>query len=399
MNDDLVGYVMGALDPHEMRIIEQASRHDPAIAAELEKIRNTLAPLDRLAIPDQSPPGDLIARTVEKLDRQSSVPENREVADFRAGLESPTSPVDPASPVEPFGGQINPDLELTFGGGETAAGFVNSGPSDGNHAGQADSSPREFELGGLSPVTRERSGWPQRSVVDFAGFAIVAAILLALLLPGLNRWRESTRQIACMDQLRNLGTRFTQYVTRDPLGRLPEIDPHGPTSFAGLYSVRLREAGLLEKPSLRWCADRDMPSADEFRVTDPTTIASLQTILTAEVNPLQEIQKSSGGHYAYTLGVRDGDKYGAPRFESRTSFAILSDTLGTPDDPSLGPHRGGINVLYEDGSVTSISTSDMNLLPDHPLQNHHGLFEAGLTIDDASLAPSWRPPFIDSRQR
>ena len=41
----------------------------------------------------------------------------------------------------------------------------------------------------------------------------------------------------------------------------------------------------------------------------------------------------------------------------------------------------------------------LDLLTDHPLRNDHGQVEAGVTIDDASLAPSWRPPFINVRQR
>jgi len=66
----------------------------------------------------------------------------------------------------------------------------------------------------------------------------------------------------------------------------------------------------------------------------------------------------------------------------------------------LRSHGGnGINVLFEDGRVQFVTLSAIDELPDHPLLNHRGLREAGVNIDDASLAPSWSAPFIDAVQR
>jgi hypothetical protein len=68
--------------------------------------------------------------------------------------------------------------------------------------------------------------------------------------------------------------------------------------------------------------------------------------------------------------------------------------------PTLISHGGrGINVLYEDGRVRFLPSQSLHSIPDHPLFNHEGRIEAGLTIDDASLAPSWQPPFIRAIQR
>ena len=65
----------------------------------------------------------------------------------------------------------------------------------------------------------------------------------------------------------------------------------------------------------------------------------------------------------------------------------------------IGHSGTGINVLFEDGRVKFIPVSSLDSMPDHPLLNHHGEVEAGVNIDDASLAPSWRPPFVNVRQR
>ena len=56
-------------------------------------------------------------------------------------------------------------------------------------------------------------------------------------------------------------------------------------------------------------------------------------------------------------------------------------------------------MLYEDGRVRFIPLAALETMPDHPLLNHRGEVEAGVSVDDAALAPSWRPPFVNVRQR
>ena len=72
---------------------------------------------------------------------------------------------------------------------------------------------------------------------------------------------------------------------------------------------------------------------------------------------------------------------------------------GQIDANRIGHSGFGINVLYEDGRVQFISLSSLETMRDHPLMNHRAQPEAGVNVDDASLAPSWYPPFINVRQR
>ena len=127
-----------------------------------------------------------------------------------------------------------------------------------------------------------------------------------------------------------------------------------------------------------------------------------------DVSLLQWLQRIAGGHYAYSLGVIDENRYHAPRYEGRASFAILGDApiAGNQISDAVDvsklrwSHGGhGANLLYEDGSVRHLQVSTMLGIPDHPFVNHRGSIEAGVNIDDASLAPSSRPPFIPARQR
>jgi hypothetical protein len=230
-----------------------------------------------------------------------------------------------------------------------------------------------------------------------------AAILLAMLLPAVAEGRFEARKNACQDQLRQLGTALTQFVGRNEGNRLPAVAGSGPEAFAGVYAVRLRDAGLLDDPTLRWCPSLDPPNIS----TDPdpvTTLVSVKQLHQSTVDQLRQIQRSAGGHYAYTLGVIERDHLTSPRFESRSSFAVMSDApLSSGNAAELARsfgHSGiGINVLFEDGRVQFLPLASLAEIPDHPLMNHHRQTEAGVNIDDASLSPSWRPPFIDVQQR
>ena len=46
MHEDLLGYLLGALEPHEMRRIAQLLRDDPAARDELARIEESLRPLE-----------------------------------------------------------------------------------------------------------------------------------------------------------------------------------------------------------------------------------------------------------------------------------------------------------------------------------------------------------------
>ncbi len=99
--------------------------------------------------------------------------------------------------------------------------------------------------------------------MDWAGGAAAAAVILGLLLPSLAQGRFESRKAACQDQLRQFGTALTQFVNRNQQERLPAVSETGPEAFAGVYAVRLNEAGLIDDPSSRWCPSLDPPSNDE----------------------------------------------------------------------------------------------------------------------------------------
>lgn len=346
MREDLLGYLLSALEPHEMRRVEQELRSQPALREELEYLQRTLEPLDHAAasLPVFESPPDLVSRTMAML------------------------------PSMEFGGPVSPAVAM-------------------------------------APVLESRRLF-RNTWADLIVGTLAAVAVLGLLIPSIARGRYEARKIACQDHLRQLGSAITQFVMQDSHESLPQIAESGPEAFSGMYAVRLAEHNLLAEPDWRLCPEINMPPS-----IDETQMAKLplvkiddlrQASERGDVNRLRMLQQTAGGNYAYTLGVVDGDRYEAPHYEGRSGFAILGDApiSGTEiadgvDVEKLRWGHGytGANLLFEDGSVRFMDMSSGRQFPDHPFFNHRGSIEAGVNIDDASLAPSYRAPFFNVRQR
>ncbi len=382
MHEDLLGYLLGALEPLEMRRIEKLLRTDPLLQAELERVRESLRPLEDHPEATQGPPSDLVSRTLDALP-----PLPLPTDEFESGTDSVSNNA-ANSKTNPVAGVDSEDSVVHL--------------------------PQMHD--GVEPSRAITWTW-----MDWAASAVAVAVLLGLLLPTLAEGRFESRRVACQDQLRQFGTALTQYVSRDAAQRLPAVAESGPEAFAGVYAVRLKDAGLLPDESIRWCPSFDppgyqksrarFPHANFYQADQPQLPIPVQfswQLHEASVDRLKAVQRSVGGHYAYTLGVVENDQLTPPKFESRSSFAVMADapmptTRSSSDNGateySSGHSGRGINVLYESGRVQFIPIESLDALIDHPLQNHLGETEAGVNIDDASLAPSSRPPFLRVKQR
>jgi anti-sigma factor RsiW len=372
MHEDLLGYLLGALEPDEMQRVSDWLRDNPEGQRQLAELERSLRPLEEGFEPVEGPSDDLLARTL------AAIPE---------GLPPQERPPQESSTDEPTG--------------ETDAAAVRL--ADVNMAREVDPS---------------NSRW---SIWDSIGSLLSAAALLALLLPTIAEGRFEARKQACQDQLRQFGTALMQYVTRDQQNRLPEVAQSGPEAFSGVSYLRLADAGLVLDPGQRWCPSADLPvvarqtqpareasgASQERVLLDPTAAPpSVKRLHQLDVNELQQVQRLAGGHYAYSLGVISEEGYTPPKFEARTAFAIMADAplVNYPvsieaAEPRYSHGGVGINVLYEDGAVRFVRVDALDWMPDHPLRNHVGAREAGVNVDDASLAPSPQPPFMISVQR
>ncbi|PHQ32019.1 hypothetical protein [Rhodopirellula bahusiensis] len=401
MQEDLLGYLLGALEADEMQRVEKLLRESPEAREMLADLERKLGPLHDDCEIVEPPPTDLVARTLDALPPLPPMP--------GAEPDQPTTPAESkvSAPVTP---KLSPVME----GSDSLA-------------------------------------WTWR---DWVGSFTAACIMLAIALPSMVEGRFMARKQACQDNLRQLGMAMTQYVTRNAEARLPSVESTGYQAFAGVYAPRLHAAGLMTNsrstlcPSIRSSdflnagglqmvdgdfepedGTEEVPTMVTLRMLDEAardlnhfavagaTTAEEQAAGQRAIARLQWLQQTAGGHYAYTLGVRDGEEFASPRFQGRSSFAVMSDAAvmkvvdrvvdeegwaraASPSQDGLISHGGrGINVLYEDGRVRFIPGESLNQLMDHPLVNHDGRPEAGVNIDDASLAPSWQAPFVHARQR
>ena len=161
MHEDLLGYLLGALDPDEMQRVARLLREDPEARDQLAELEEMVRPLEEGYIPVEPPPGDLVSRTLANLPPVSIPAEEEAVA---ADL-------------------VGESCEEAF---------------------EADGSFRSGAGGGLIPMHSAVD--PGRSSalnwLDWVGGAAAAAVVLALLLPALAQGRFESRKIACQDQLR-----------------------------------------------------------------------------------------------------------------------------------------------------------------------------------------------------
>ncbi|WP_404304672.1 hypothetical protein [Neorhodopirellula lusitana] len=422
MQEDLIGYLLGALEPEEMRRVEAWLQESEEARQQLAELEAALAGLDE---PEElpPPPADLVSRTLASLPPMPVAPDDS--GDKQDSGEKL--------------GQYDP-VSQAIGAGNASIGNANIGnASAGVVGGVTAMSPAQESGGG--------SDWTWR---DWLASITAACVVIAIALPSMLEGRFVARKQACQDNLRELGIAMNQFVTRNAEHRLPAVAPNGYQAFAGMYAPRLREAGLLGRDEQTLCPslqrDQFWPTAEfashapvidskpvsesqprrprvvTLRLLDEVgqELMAMQPLashdptmnlqMTHAIEKLRWMQATAGGHYAYTLGVREGEHFTSPRFQGRSAFAVMSDAAilqrsGSYDDSGLPTltlisHGGrGINVLYEDGRVGFLPSAAMDRMMDHPLLNHEGRMEAGVTIDDASLAPSWQPPFIRAIQR
>ncbi len=190
MRQELVGYILGALDEDEQQRLDQSLSRDAALKDDWELLKRGLDPLEE-NVAAEDPPPDLAKRTCE----------------FVAAYRGP---------------------------GIAAAS-------------RAYATPMLFEQSTSKPVRR----WSFADVAVAAGILIAATLLL---IPAVGHSQFNARVLACQDNLREIGAALYKYAEFDPDGRIPSIPQSGELSLAGAYAPKLLQAGLILDPRRFICA-------------------------------------------------------------------------------------------------------------------------------------------------
>jgi hypothetical protein len=328
--ENLLGYLLGALEPAEVAEIDEQLENNQELRRELAAMEAALTPLGFPERDDdasfESPPGDLVASTCDLVDDAREMLQPRD-------MEPPTPLV-----------ALSPEPAAAPGG---------------------------------------RTRWADVIVV-----ASVIAACVALLFPAIWSSRQSAQVLACQDNLRYLGLQLTNVAAMSPDSRYTLVPIEGPRSAAGIYGPDLQDRELLESPRRLVCPAS--PLAEQEGMYRVPTLPELDRA-TGEV--LARFHRMMGGSYAFNMGYFENGRHVAPRHEGRSHYAMLADAPATfrPQRQTKNHNGRGQNIMYDDGSIKFVvNISDE--LADDPYLNRSGIVAAGLDCTDAVLGESNAKP-------
>jgi prepilin-type processing-associated H-X9-DG protein len=157
--------------------------------------------------------------------------------------------------------------------------------------------------------TRRSSGW-LTALLTFGAAVLVVGLLLALLLPPLNRAREQSRRIACANNMRQIGQAMMIYASANS-GRFPD---------------RLDRVLAYVGPAALVC-----PSTNH-------------TAAPGQSPQAQSASLATPGHLSY---VYVGETYTTAALVNAATTVVLYEPLSN--------HGDGTNVLYADGHVAYLA--------------------------------------------
>lgn len=240
---------------------------------------------------------------------------------------------------------------------------------------------------------------PSRPRFRWADVGVAAAVMLIglmSLVPAVRHQQMKVDQLACGDNLRQIGLALNQYA--NTFQSYPYVDPSCPAAYVGSAFVLLSDTGLLQDHSTLHCpCHRDRAA----RVSLP----EFQDLLGREQNGPGTCRNDVQADYAYHLGVNvnGGRGQAAPLpFGIEDRVPLVADqppyALGAPGTLPGGcglvltgnspNHAGsGQNVLFSDGRVEWrrtrwISADDLDIF-----LNQLNDTRPGVHLRDAVLTP------------
>jgi hypothetical protein len=192
MEEHLVGYLLGSLDPLTHKRVELYLRTHPEAQETVELLRQALAPLDDDG-DDLEPPPGLVLATLDRVAEFRSLSRGAYATRLASGGAAAT----------PLAGSPHPEF----------------------------------------PTRR----WSRR--IDWAVAACLLLLVGGLALPAvISQWRQQKR-LACADNLRRFHTALIGY-SDGHAGAFPRVEPDGPRGIAGIFIPLLTDAGLAQDVSV-----------------------------------------------------------------------------------------------------------------------------------------------------
>lgn len=440
-SEDLLGYLLDALDDPERTRLEGVLAEDAALRRRLEVVRHWVELLEPARqMPD--PPLGLAERTCQWIAAVSGGPPNplarptpptgsaTEPANAAQVSESANpAPVTASAATVPLVERVNtgpipeaadgspvaepadaeswsaaaegdmplPAADVALGSGDQNLPVADLGLAAALRplvsADRNSRRPIGYGLGGkmwedFGRLGSRGSGWRWPDLV----VAGAVSLLLVLVLFGAIHYSRLRQEIThCQENLRRLGGGLLQYSELHQ-EQFPAIPTEGPLAVAGMYGPILLSGGFVQDEQAFWCPG----AVRQGMVPVPIpNLAQLERIGPAERGHLLS---RLGGAYGYSLGYVESGRYWPPRNRHRAYFALLADAP-SPEHPACPSfHHGGHgqNVCFEDGHVEFVIGCRLPASSDHLFLNDLGLVAPGIGPEDAVVAPGTARPNLSA---
>lgn len=361
--EDLLGYVLGALDAQEHRDLQQVIDQNPELEEQLLQIKTSLMPLD--ALDTAGPRTGLARRTCEAVaswQKQQDLIEPPKFTDLSAlagSVEQISTTGVQLNDVGPDGQELSEAQNLDAA---TEPVPVSSEPK-------------------IRPAISERIFHPTTwSIPDVLVGMAVLMICAGILFPTINYTRNASRIYACQDNLRKVGVAMMNYSSIHE-GNFVPIPLTGNLSASGCYAPVLKDAGLVEDDSVFSCAG--------VAASKSVNIPSCDQVAASECEKeIDHYRRTMGGHFGYTMGYLENNKYCSPRYKGRLNVVLLADQPSSdlPGRRSANHNGSGQNCLFEDGRVVFVKGHAYG--GDALFENDYGIVAPGSHERDNVIAPS-----------
>jgi hypothetical protein len=250
--------------------------------------------------------------------------------------------------------------------------------------------------GRLRPEVAPPSWISRMSWLDITMATVVAAAACLLIFPAIQSSRFNSHRALCADNLRELGGALHQY-SQSHQGYFPAVPGQGKLAAAGIYAPVLAQNGLLTEVNRIVCPDSSLAAQmNGFRVP---TYGELELTPPAK---MVDYRSTMGGSYGYNLGYTRNGECQPTKNLYRDNFAIMSDAPNSNASNLQSVNHGGRgqNVLFENGAVQFLTTTQPLGSNDDIFTNDDGQVAAGLNPNDSVLGSSSTAPitFVNSQR-
>jgi len=329
--EDLLGYVLGALEAQEQSDVQQYIDENPESEETLLELRNAMAPLDALDAFPRGRPG-LARRACELV----------------AGMDSSPSP-------------------------ELAS--VESEPATPGSV---------FRVGKLADRLEHPTSWSRMDLL--AGVAFLA-ILGGILFPAISWSRFNSRVSACQNNMTHVGMAMLRYsdLHSQPKSQIPgRASPIAAISF---FAPALLESGLVEKESDFRCAGL---VGEEPRIPTKAQMANATGPQLAEL--YRNMGGHFG--YALGYLDEKSKAWKALQNDGSSHVVWIADRPSSElQGRKSNNHQGhGQNVFFGDGRIAFVKSHTIG--DDAIYENDMGIVGPGLGARDNVIAPSHVTPMV-----